>query len=166
MTKPGLSNPITSPSVKAPKPAGAGRMAHASAQRRHGRVSPPARHGGGIPPCEFATWSETSHNLSSTNSYTLSCSFIRTMSGAALRTSAKMASRSQQRLASIQRQLSSSAQPRKEVRDAYILAASRTPTGVVRQEINKPQVYGTVADCGSSTANTPRYPQLNSEPLP
>ncbi|KAF1977567.1 thiolase [Bimuria novae-zelandiae CBS 107.79] len=52
---------------------------------------------------------------------------------AALRTSFRMASRPQQaaqRLASIQRQFSSSAPQRKEVRDAYILSASRTPTGV------------------------------------
>ncbi|KAJ4360673.1 uncharacterized protein N0V89_001240 [Didymosphaeria variabile] len=48
----------------------------------------------------------------------------------ALRTSLRMASRPQQRLASIQRQFSSSAQQKKEVRDAYILSASRTPTGV------------------------------------
>lgn len=52
------------------------------------------------------------------------------MSSAALRTTARMASRSQQRLASIQRQFSTSAQRRQEVRDAYILSASRTPTGV------------------------------------
>ncbi|EAT86195.2 hypothetical protein HBI56_098230 [Parastagonospora nodorum] len=52
------------------------------------------------------------------------------MSSAALRTSMKMASRPQQRLASIQRQFSSSAPVRKEIRDAYILSASRTPTAV------------------------------------
>ncbi|KAF2651007.1 thiolase [Lophiostoma macrostomum CBS 122681] len=51
------------------------------------------------------------------------------MSTTVLRTSFKMASRSQQRLASIQRQLSTSAPARKEIRDAYILSASRTPTG-------------------------------------
>ncbi|KAI8935333.1 hypothetical protein NX059_007918 [Plenodomus lindquistii] len=39
-----------------------------------------------------------------------------------------MASRPQQRLASIQRHFSSSAPQRKEVRDAYIISASRTPT--------------------------------------
>ena len=53
---------------------------------------------------------------------------------ATIRTSLKMASRPQQaaqRLASIQRQFSSSAPQRKEVRDAFILSASRTPTGVV-----------------------------------
>jgi len=47
---------------------------------------------------------------------------------AALRTTARMASRPQQRLASIQRQFSSSAPPKKEIRDAYIISASRTPT--------------------------------------
>ncbi|KAF2830695.1 thiolase [Ophiobolus disseminans] len=52
------------------------------------------------------------------------------MSSAALRTSLKMASRPQQRLASIQRQFSSSATARKEIRDAYIISASRTPTAV------------------------------------
>ncbi|KAH7396636.1 Thiolase, N-terminal domain-containing protein [Phaeosphaeria sp. MPI-PUGE-AT-0046c] len=52
------------------------------------------------------------------------------MSSAALRTSMKMASRPQQRLASIQRQFSSSAPARKEIRDAYIISASRTPTAV------------------------------------
>ncbi|KAF2261969.1 thiolase [Lojkania enalia] len=41
-----------------------------------------------------------------------------------------MASRPQQRLASIQRQFSSSRPAKREVRDAYILSASRTPTGV------------------------------------
>ncbi|KAI4683127.1 uncharacterized protein J4E84_007029 [Alternaria hordeiaustralica] len=41
-----------------------------------------------------------------------------------------MASRPQQRLASIQRQFSSSAPQRKEIRDAYIISASRTPTAV------------------------------------
>ncbi|KAL1801610.1 hypothetical protein ACET3X_001952 [Alternaria dauci] len=50
------------------------------------------------------------------------------MSSAALRTSMRMASRPQQRLASIQRQFSSSAPQRKEIRDAYIISASRTPT--------------------------------------
>ncbi|KAF2849854.1 thiolase [Plenodomus tracheiphilus IPT5] len=48
---------------------------------------------------------------------------------AALRSTARMASRPQQRLASIQRQFSSSAPQRKEIRDAYIISASRTPTG-------------------------------------
>jgi len=52
------------------------------------------------------------------------------MSSAALRTSMRMASRPQQRLASIQRQFSSSAPQRKEIRDAYIISASRTPTAV------------------------------------
>lgn len=52
------------------------------------------------------------------------------MSSAALRTSMRMASRPQQRLASIQRQFSSSAPARKEIRDAYIISASRTPTAV------------------------------------
>jgi len=42
----------------------------------------------------------------------------------------RMASRPQQRLASIQRQFSSSAPQRKEIRDAYIISASRTPTAV------------------------------------
>jgi len=41
-----------------------------------------------------------------------------------------MASRPQQRLASIQRQFSSSAPQRREIRDAYIISASRTPTAV------------------------------------
>ncbi|RMZ73842.1 acetyl- acetyltransferase [Pyrenophora seminiperda CCB06] len=41
-----------------------------------------------------------------------------------------MASRSHQRLASIQRQFSSSSPQRKEIRDAYIISASRTPTAV------------------------------------
>jgi hypothetical protein len=50
---------------------------------------------------------------------------------AALRTSMRMASRPQQRLAGIQRQFSSSAPTRKEIRDAYIISASRTPTAVV-----------------------------------
>ncbi|EDU45193.1 acetyl-acetyltransferase protein [Pyrenophora tritici-repentis] len=50
------------------------------------------------------------------------------MSSAAIRTSMRMASRPQQRLASIQRQFSSSSPQRKEVRDAYIISASRTPT--------------------------------------
>jgi acetyl-CoA C-acetyltransferase len=54
------------------------------------------------------------------------------MSSAALRTSMRMASRPHQRLASIQRHFSASAQQHKEVRDAYILSASRTPTAVVR----------------------------------
>ncbi|KAF1911158.1 Thiolase, N-terminal domain-containing protein [Ampelomyces quisqualis] len=49
---------------------------------------------------------------------------------AALRTCMKMASRPQQRLASIQRQFSSSAPARKEIRDAFIISASRTPTAV------------------------------------
>jgi hypothetical protein len=53
------------------------------------------------------------------------------MSSSALRTSMRMASRPQQRLASIQRQFSSSAPQRKEIRDAYIISASRTPTAVV-----------------------------------
>ncbi|KNG44879.1 acetyl-CoA acetyltransferase [Stemphylium lycopersici] len=52
------------------------------------------------------------------------------MSSAALRTSMRMASRPQQRLASIQRQFSSSGPQRKEIRDAYIISASRTPTAV------------------------------------
>jgi len=52
------------------------------------------------------------------------------MSSAALRTSMRMASRPHQRLASIQRQFSASAQQNKQVRDAYILSASRTPTAV------------------------------------
>ncbi|CAN9320310.1 unnamed protein product [Alternaria alternata] len=52
------------------------------------------------------------------------------MSSSALRTSMRMASRPQQRLASIQRQFSSSAPQRKEIRDAYIISASRTPTAV------------------------------------
>ncbi|KAF2866997.1 acetyl-CoA acetyltransferase [Massariosphaeria phaeospora] len=51
------------------------------------------------------------------------------MSASALRTSMRMASRPQQRLASIQRHLSTSPQPKKEVKDVYILSASRTPTG-------------------------------------
>jgi len=42
----------------------------------------------------------------------------------------RMASRPQQRLAGIQRQFSSSAPTRKEIRDAYIISASRTPTAV------------------------------------
>lgn len=42
----------------------------------------------------------------------------------------RMASRPQQRLAHIQRHFSSSATRSREVRDAYILSASRTPTGV------------------------------------
>ncbi|KAH7083243.1 Thiolase, N-terminal domain-containing protein [Paraphoma chrysanthemicola] len=50
------------------------------------------------------------------------------MSSAALRTSFRMASRPQQRLASIQRQFSNSARAGKEIRDAYIISASRTPT--------------------------------------
>ncbi|CBX94414.1 hypothetical protein IAQ61_009876 [Plenodomus lingam] len=49
---------------------------------------------------------------------------------AALRSTARMASRPQQRLASIQRQFSSSARQSKEIRDAYIISASRTPTAV------------------------------------
>lgn len=49
---------------------------------------------------------------------------------AALRTSYRMASRPQQRLASIQRQFSTSVSAKREVRDAYIISASRTPTGV------------------------------------
>ncbi|KAF2749880.1 thiolase [Sporormia fimetaria CBS 119925] len=40
-----------------------------------------------------------------------------------------MASRPQQRLASIQRQFSTSRSAAKEIRDAYILSAARTPTG-------------------------------------
>ncbi|CAN9139486.1 unnamed protein product [Alternaria sp. RS040] len=52
------------------------------------------------------------------------------MSSSALRTSMRMASRPQQRLASIQRQFSSSAPQRREIRDAYIISASRTPTAV------------------------------------
>lgn len=71
------------------------------------------------------------------------------MSSAALRTSFKMASRPQQRLASIQRQFSSSAPARKEVRDAYIISASRTPTAVVsstrtehEEDANKQQFNG------------------------
>ncbi|KAI4949586.1 hypothetical protein J4E91_005326 [Alternaria rosae] len=52
------------------------------------------------------------------------------MSSSAFRTSMRMASRPQQRLASIQRQFSSSAPQRKEIRDAYIISASRTPTAV------------------------------------
>ncbi|KAH7135616.1 Thiolase, N-terminal domain-containing protein [Dendryphion nanum] len=48
----------------------------------------------------------------------------------ALRSSYRMASRPQQRLASIQRQFSTSSPAKREVRDAYILSASRTPTGV------------------------------------
>ncbi|PVI04142.1 thiolase [Periconia macrospinosa] len=51
------------------------------------------------------------------------------MSASALRASSRMASRSQQRLASIQRHFSTSNAQRREVRDAYILSASRTPTG-------------------------------------
>lgn len=51
------------------------------------------------------------------------------MSASAFRTCAKMASRPQQRLASIQRQFSTSRAAAKEVRDAYILSAARTPTG-------------------------------------
>lgn len=49
------------------------------------------------------------------------------MSFAALRASARMATRPQQRLASIQRQFSSSAPQRREIQDAYIISASRTP---------------------------------------
>ncbi|KAH6881483.1 Thiolase, N-terminal domain-containing protein [Alternaria rosae] len=52
------------------------------------------------------------------------------MSSSAFRTSMRVASRPQQRLASIQRQFSSSAPQRKEIRDAYIISASRTPTAV------------------------------------
>ncbi|KAL6707755.1 hypothetical protein ACN47E_003876 [Coniothyrium glycines] len=49
------------------------------------------------------------------------------MSFAVLRSSARMASGPRQRLASIQRQFSSSAPQRKEIQDAYIISASRTP---------------------------------------
>ncbi len=42
-----------------------------------------------------------------------------------------MAPRPQQRLASIQRHFSNSAPQKKEIRDAYILSGSRTPTAVV-----------------------------------
>ena len=59
-------------------------------------------------------------------------SLLNAMSSSALRTSMRMASRPQQRLASIQRQFSASAQQKKEIRDAYIISASRTPTAVVR----------------------------------
>ena len=59
------------------------------------------------------------------------------MSSSALRTSMRMASRPQQRLASIQRQFSSSAPQRKEIRDAYIISASRTPTAVVSRSTSQ-----------------------------
>lgn len=49
------------------------------------------------------------------------------MSFTALRASTRMASRPQQRLASIQRQFSSTSTQRKEIQDAYIISASRTP---------------------------------------
>ncbi|KAF2020722.1 thiolase [Aaosphaeria arxii CBS 175.79] len=52
------------------------------------------------------------------------------MSATALRASYRMASRPQQRLASIQKHFSTSQSAKKEIRDAYILSASRTPTGV------------------------------------
>lgn len=52
------------------------------------------------------------------------------MSTAAARTSFRMASRPQQRLASIQRQFSTSSPQRREIRDAYIISGSRTPSGV------------------------------------
>ncbi|KAF2465454.1 thiolase [Lindgomyces ingoldianus] len=52
------------------------------------------------------------------------------MSTSALLSSIRMASRPQQRLASLQRQFSTSRPANREVRDAYILSASRTPTGV------------------------------------
>ncbi|KAF2277172.1 thiolase [Westerdykella ornata] len=51
------------------------------------------------------------------------------MSASTFRACARMASRPQQRLASIQRQFSTSRSAAKEVRDAYIISASRTPTG-------------------------------------
>ncbi|KAF2247862.1 acetyl-CoA acetyltransferase [Trematosphaeria pertusa] len=52
------------------------------------------------------------------------------MSTAAARTSFRMASRPQQRLASIQRQFSTSSPQRREIRDAYIISGSRTPSGM------------------------------------
>ena len=58
------------------------------------------------------------------------------MSSAAIRTSMRMASRPQQRLASIQRQFSSSSPQRKEIRDAYIISASRTPTAVASTHLS------------------------------
>ncbi|KAF2116309.1 Thiolase, N-terminal domain-containing protein [Lophiotrema nucula] len=51
------------------------------------------------------------------------------MSASAFRTSVRMASRPQQRLASIQRHLSTSRPASREIKDAYIISASRTPTG-------------------------------------
>ncbi|ORY13030.1 Thiolase, N-terminal domain-domain-containing protein [Clohesyomyces aquaticus] len=51
------------------------------------------------------------------------------MSASILRSSFKMASRPQQRLASIQRQFSTSRPASREIRDAYIISGSRTPTG-------------------------------------
>ncbi|KAF2704411.1 acetyl-CoA acetyltransferase [Pleomassaria siparia CBS 279.74] len=49
---------------------------------------------------------------------------------ATIRTSLRMASRPQQRLASIQRHFGTSQAQKREVKDAYIISASRTPTGV------------------------------------
>jgi hypothetical protein len=86
------------------------------------------------------------------------------MSSSALRTSMRMASRPQQRLASIQRQFSSSAPQRKEIRDAYIISASRTPTAVVSKSTS--QAYSAAKTYDSSTATSQQYPQRNSAQQP
>ncbi|EMD93288.1 hypothetical protein COCC4DRAFT_133248 [Bipolaris maydis ATCC 48331] len=80
------------------------------------------------------------------------------MSSAVIRNSFKMASRPQQRLASIQRQFSSSAPQRKEIRDAYILSASRTPTAVFNGNfttVSAPQLGATAIKSALEKSKVP-----------
>ncbi|USP81426.1 Acetyl-CoA acetyltransferase [Curvularia clavata] len=80
------------------------------------------------------------------------------MSSAVLRNSMKMASRPQQRLASIQRQFSSSAPQRKEIRDAYIISASRTPTAVFNGNfttVSAPQLGATAIKSALEKSKVP-----------
>jgi acetyl-CoA C-acetyltransferase len=69
-----------------------------------------------------------------------------------------MASRPQQRLASIQRQFSTSRPAAKEIRDAYILSAARTPTGAFNGQfttVSGPQLGATAIKSAVEKSKVP-----------